>query len=159
MKLNLGSWRVFAVGAVMGLAAAAIQAYFKVQPEANGISFIGHPAYLLDWVTNKLGTAWPVLQYVPLTVVGVLLGSLVAASRNKELRAQAGPVRQKFAAVIFGFLVANLGLLLGSCDMRTGLLVAYGSVLAVIALASIAAGIFLAVIYSRFRARKEGVIQ
>jgi hypothetical protein len=164
MKLSLGSYRVFVVGAVMGLAAAAIQAFFKVQPpEAYGISMTGHPSDLFSWIVNHvLKTSWPIreefLIYPCLTIVGIFVGSSIAASRNKELRFQPGPVRKKFAAVIFGFLVANFGLLLGSCDMRCSLLIAYGSVLGVIGLASIAVGIILAIIYIRSRARK-GAIQ
>jgi len=160
MKLKLGSYRVFVVGAIMGLSAAAIQAYFQVQPpEAYGISFIGHPNDMFSWITNKLaGTNWPVhdafIVYPVLTVVGVLIGSFIAASRNKELKLQAGPVRKKFLAVIFGFLIANLGLLWGSCPIRTSLMVGYGSVIAVIALASIVVGVLLAIVYLRLRARK-----
>jgi hypothetical protein len=163
MAIKLSSYKVMGVGAIMGLAAAAVQAYLKVQPEANGISFIGHPADLLNWMTNKLGTKFPVpeefLVYPALTVVGVVIGSIVAASRNKELRLQPGPVRQKFAALIFGFLIANFGLLLGSCDIRAALLVSYGSVLGAIGLATIAAGILLAIFYSRLRARKGVIVQ
>ncbi len=164
MKLKLGSYRVFAVGIVIGLAAAVVQAFFKVQPpEAYGVSFIGHPNDLFTWLTNKtLHTAWPVheefLVYPALTVVGVLIGSFIAAGRNKELRWQPGPIRNKFAAVILGFLVVNLGLLLGSCPLRAALLVSYGSVLAVIAWAAIALGVFLAILYSRRRAQK-GVVR
>ena len=163
MAIKLSSYKAMAVGAVMGLAAAAVQAYFQVRPEANGISFIGHPADMLNWLTNKLGTNFPVteefIKYPVLTVVGVLIGSLAAASRNKELRIQPGPVRKKAAAVIFGFLIANFGLLLGSCDIRAALLVAYGSGLAAVGLAAIAAGILLAIVYSRLKAKKGAVVQ
>jgi hypothetical protein len=163
MKIKLTSYKVMAVGLVMGLAAAAVQAYLKVQPEANGISFIGHPADLLDWGLNKLGTNFPVkeafLVYPALTVVGVLAGSAVAARRNRELRVQTGPVRNKFAAVILGFIIANAGLLLGSCPIRVSLLVGYGSGLAAIGLAAIATGVVLAIVYSRIRARKGVVVQ
>jgi len=163
MKLKLGSYRVFIVGIIMGLSAAAIQAYFEVQPPvAYGIAFIGHPNNLLTWTTNEfLGTNFPVREAFillpPLTVIGVLIGSSIAAVRSKELRLRPGPVRSRFSAVIFGFLVINLGLLWGSCPIRTGLLVGYGSVLAVIALASIAIGVILATAYLRSRARR-GII-
>ena len=149
----------------MGLVAAGIQAFFQVQPpEAYGISFIGHPNDLFNWITNNLlKTTWPVRQpfviYPALTVIGVLLGSFIAAVRNKELRLHPGPVRKKFAAVIFGFLVVNLGLLLGACPIRAALLVGYGSGLAAIGLASIAAGVMLAIVYLRLTARKKAVIQ
>jgi len=163
MKIKLSSYKVMAVGLVMGLSAAAVQAYLKVRPEANGISFIGHPSDLLNWGLNKLGTSFPVreefLIYPALTVVGVLIGSLAAASRHKELRIQPGPVRKKFAAVILGFLIANFGLLLGSCPIRAALLVSYGSLLAGVGLAAIAGGILLAILYSRLKAKKGAVVQ
>lgn len=163
MAIKISSYKVMAVGAVMGLAAAAVQAYLKVRPEANGISFIGHPSDLLNWSLNKAGTSFPVreefLIYPALTVVGVLIGSVIAASRHKELRLQPGPVRKKFGAVILGFLIANFGLLLGSCPIRASLLVAYGSGLAAIGLAAIAGGILLAIVYSRLKAKKGVIVQ
>ncbi len=164
MKLKLGTNRIFVIGIIMGLGAAIIQAYFKVQPpEAYGISFIGHPNDLFAWLTNKFaGTNWPVrdvfVKYPALTVVGVLIGSIAAASRNKEFRIQPGPVRKGFLAVIFGFLIVNFGLLWGSCPIRTALLIGYGSGMAVLALLSIAAGVMLAVTYIRFKA-KRGIPQ
>lgn len=160
MKFKLGSYKVFVIGIIMGLGAALIQAYFKVQPpEAYGISFIGHPNDLFTWLSNKLvGTDWPIrdvfLVYPALTVVGVIIGSMAAASRNKELRLQPGPIRKKFLAVIFGFLIANFGLLWGSCPIRTALLIGYGSGIAVIAMLSIVAGVMLAIFYIRLRARR-----
>jgi len=163
MNIKLSSYKVMGVGLIMGLAAAAVQAYFKVSPEANGISFIGHPTDLLDWGLNKLGTHFPVKEdfivYPALTVVGVLIGSLAAASRHKELRIQPGPVRKTFAAIIFGFLIANFGLLLGSCPIRASLLVAYGSGLAAIGLTAIVIGILLAIAYSRIKAKKGAIVQ
>lgn len=160
LKLKLTTWKVFFIGVVMGVGAAVIQAWFYVwPPEAYGISFIGHPNDLFTWIVNRLsGTNWPVREafivYPALTVVGVMLGSVAAAYRNKELKFQAGPVRKKFLAVIFGFLVANLGLLWGSCPIRTALMVGYGSGMAVIALASIVAGVALAILLVKARARR-----
>ena len=61
--------------------------------------------------------------------------------------------------MIFGFLIANFGLLLGSCDIRAALLVAYGSGLAAVGLVAIAAGILLAIAYSRMKAKKGAVVQ
>src|ERR1035437_8527762 len=117
MKLKLGYNRMLVIGIVMGLLAAAAQAYFQVQPPvANGISFLGHPRELLDWIVNHVFWAnWPVAQEFiaipPLTVIGVIIGSFVAAARNKELKLRPGPVRKKVLAAIFGFLVGNFGLL------------------------------------------------
>lgn len=164
MKLKLGYNRMLVIGIVMGLLAAAAQAFFQVQPPvANGISFLGHPRELLNWIVNNLfGADWPIAKAFivlpPLTVIGVLIGSFVAASRNKELKLRPGPVRKKVLAAIFGFLVANFGLLWGACDMRTALLVSYGSILAVIALVSIIIGVALAGFYMQ-SAAKRGMSQ
>jgi hypothetical protein len=160
LKLKLGFNWALVTGLVMGLSAAAAQAFFKVQPPvADGISFLGHPTYLLKWLMNNmLGTDWYISKafvvFPALTVVGVIIGSFTAAYRNKELKLRPGPVKQRFLAVIYGFMVINFGLLWGSCPIRTALLVSYGSALAVIALASIVMGVILACVYLRLRAKK-----
>jgi hypothetical protein len=160
MKLKLGSYRVFVIGLIMGLSAAALQAYFQVQPPvAYGISFVGHPNDLLIWITNTFNfTDWPQREvfavYPILTVVGVFIGSFAAASRNNELALRPGPVRKRVSAVILGFLVINFGLLLGACPIRVGLWVGYGSVLGVIALVAIVIGVILATVYIRSQAMK-----
>jgi Sulphur transport len=160
MKLSFGYNRLLVIGIVMGFLAAVLQALFQLQPPvANGLSFIGHPRELLNWVVDKaFHVNWPVtrafLVYPPLTVIGVVGGAFIAAERNKEFRMRPGPVRKKMMAAIFGFLVANFGLLWGACDMRTALLVSYGSVLAVVALISIVTGVFLAAMYMQHSAKK-----
>ena len=160
MKLSLGNNRMLVIGIAMGALAAALQAVFQMQPPvANGISFIGHPRELLNWVVDRVFDAdWPVTQAFavvpPMTIIGVVIGSFVAANRNNEFRLREGPVRKKLLAAIFGFLVANFGLLWGACDMRTALLVSYGSVLAIVALASIGAGVWLAAMYMQHSAKK-----
>jgi hypothetical protein len=93
------------------------------------------------------------LIYPPLTIAGVFIGSAIAAARSKELSLRPGPVRNRFSAILIGFLVINFGLL-WDCDIRTSLLVGYGSVMGVIALISIALGVILATVYLRSRARR-----
>jgi hypothetical protein len=164
MKIKLGTYRLFVVGIVMGLLAAVVQAYtFDVQPpEGFGLAFVGHPNNLFNWIVNNIPwvnnwVSFPLhdafLIYPPLTIIGVFIGSSIAAARSKELKLRPGPVRNKFTAILLGFLVINFGLL-WDCDIRTALLVGYGSVLGIIALISIAAGVILATIYLRSRARK-----
>ena len=160
MRLKLGYNRMLVIGIVMGVLAAAVQAFFQVQPPvANGFSFLGHPRELLNWIVNKLFDAgWPIAKAFvvlpPLTVIGVFIGSFTAAARNRELKLRPGPVRKKVLAAIYGFLVANFGLLWGACDMRTALLVSYGSILAVIALVFIVIGVILAGYYMQFAAKR-----
>jgi hypothetical protein len=169
LKFNLGSNKALATGIVMGVLAAAAQAFFRVQPPvADGISFLGHPAYLLKWLLDNIigsksslsffGSGWAVARefvvYPCLTVLGVLIGSFVASNRNKEFRLRPGPVRKNFLAFSFGFLVVNFGLLWGACPIRTALLVSYGSVLGVIALASIVGGVLIACVYISWSSKR-----
>jgi hypothetical protein len=164
LKLKIGSNRALATGLIIGVSAAAIQAFFGVrEPVADGICFLGHPADLLNLTINKLfGTNWAIdrsfLIYPALTVIGVFGGSFIAAIRSGEFKLRPGPVRSRYLAYIYGFLVVNFGLLWGACPIRTALLVSYGSVLAVIALVSIIIGVILAIVYMRFRAKK-GIIK
>ena len=159
MKIKLRL--IFITGFIMGVSAAAVQAYFQVQPPvAYGICLLGHPTILTKWLMNNvLGTDLSVtaafVVFPSLLVIGVFIGSYVAGYRNKELEWRPGPVRNKYMAVMFGFLVVNFGLLWGACPIRTGLLVSYGSVMAVIALFSIAVGVILACLYIRSRVKKE----
>lgn len=161
MKLKRFCSPILVTGIIMGLSAAAAQAFFRVQPpEAYGICLIGHPRDMVNWLLdNFLHTDWPISEvsylFPVFTVFGVLVGSLIAAYKNKELNFRSGPVRSKFFAFMFGFLVVNFGLMWGSCPIRTGLLVSYGNVLAIIVLVAITVGVLLACIYIRFRIKKE----
>ncbi|MCK5604690.1 cytochrome C [Candidatus Pacearchaeota archaeon] len=152
---------VFFTGLAMGILAAAAQAFFRLEsPVAYGICLLGHPRDFTVWVANGIaGTDWPALEvfaiYPALTVIGVVVGSFIAANRNSELKLRPGPVRSRVYPFVFGFLVINLGLFWGSCPIRTGLLASYGNIMAVIVLVSIAFGVFLAVQYVRFRVRRD----
>jgi vacuolar-type H+-ATPase subunit I/STV1 len=159
MKMKFNFNHIFITGLVMGVLAAAAQAFFKViPPVANGICIIGHPRDLVASLSNNFfGTGWPAnesfLIYPALTVIGVVAGSSVSAILSKEIRLRPGPVRKRFAAFMFGFLVINFGLLWGACPIRTGLLISYGNIMALVALASIIVGVFLAILYVRYIVR------
>jgi len=150
---------VFVTGFIMGLIAAAIQSYIDIQPpEAYGICLVGQPRDFINLIiNNNFSQNWPVTEvfiiYPTLLVMGVVLGSFISAQRKRELNFRPGPVRSKLSAFTFGFLVINFALLWGSCPIRTGLLVSYGNIMAVIALGSIALGAILACIYVRIRVR------
>jgi uncharacterized membrane protein YiaA len=161
MRLKLGFNLVFITGLTMGISAAAAQAYFRVLPPvAYGICLFGHPRDLTSSIINNLfGTNWTIhgafIIFPSLLVIGVLIGSILSAYRNKEFEIRPGPIRKKFPAFMFGFLVVNFGLLWGACPIRTALLASYGYVMAVIVIASIIAGVLLAIMYIRIRVRKE----
>lgn len=159
MKIKF--WLILITGFIIGVSAAALQAYFQVKPPvAYGICLLGHPSIITKWLMNNiLGTDLPItavfVAFPSLLAVGVIIGSYLAAYRSKELKWRPGPVRNKYMSVLFGFLVVNFGLLWGACPIRTGLLVSYGNVMAIIAFFSIAVGIVLACLYVRSRTKKE----
>lgn len=161
MKFKPSRQLVFITGIIMGVLAAAAEAFFQVQPpEAYGICLIGHPRELTNWIADNLfGANWALseafLVFPTLLVVGVFVGSFMAAHRSKELKLRPGPVRNKYMAILFGFLVANLGLLWGACPIRTALLISYGNIMAVVAFVSIIVGVLLACIYIRWATKKE----
>jgi hypothetical protein len=144
----------------MGVSAAAIQAFLQVQPPvAYGINFIGHPRDLITWVINNifgtdLASSGAFLIYPALTVIGVFIGSFMAANRNNELKLRPGPVINRFKAAMYGFLLVNLGLL-WTCPIRTALLISYGSITALVVLICIIVGVILAVKYIRYRVKRE----
>jgi len=159
MKIRIN--KVFVTGLAIGLLAVVLQVFFRVvPPEANGICLIGHPRDVVSLIMNNLFSLdWPLNEsfiiYPTLTAMGVILGSFYAARNNQELAIQTGPVRQKFSAFMFGFLVINFGLFWGACPIRTSLLISYGNLIALAVLASIAVGVFLAVVYVKFRVRRQ----
>jgi hypothetical protein len=153
MKLKLNRYAVIATGLTLGIGAAVLQAFFGVHPpEAYGVCLIGHPSVLVKWLMNTLfSTHLPVgaefIVFPSLLVVGIVGGALVASGKSgelkRELKSPPPPTRSRYMAVLFGFLVANLGLVVGACPIRTALLVSYGSVLGAIMLAAIVIGVFL----------------
>jgi hypothetical protein len=146
----------FQAGLVLGFGSALVQAYFKViPPVAYGVCMVCHPKDLFNWVADHLlnlnwgysmaSTNWPLL-----TVVGVVLGALVAAWQHGELHLKAA--RQPVSYFINGFLMINFGLILGSCPIRIVLLSAYGNLLAMIGWVCIVIGVLLGTRYLRWSA-------
>jgi len=159
MRMKL--WSAGITGLVIGVSAAAGQAFFKIQPPvAYAVCMICHPAVMVKWGMNTFfGTDLTIsrafILFPSLLVVGIVIGAFAAADRSREVAWRPAPARKKYMAILFGFLVAVFGLLVGSCPIRIGLLVSYGSVTAVIILVSIVIGVGLAAAYLRLR--KESV--
>ena len=155
-------WFAGFTGVVIGIAAAASQAFFQVQPPvAYGYCMVCHPATMIAWISNTyLKTQFPlppefgVNKLFSLLAIGVVTGAVVAANRNGEIGWRRAPVRKKFMSVLFGFLIANLALITAGCPVRLGLLVSYGSVSGVILVAALILGIAAACVYLKYR--KEG---
>lgn len=147
-------------GLTMGVLAAVAQGYFEVQPPVGlGVCAITHPSNLVNWVVNNVfGTEFTIhgiFVAVPvLTPIGWIIGSFVAALRNKEFKFRRGPVRENLLAVIFGFLIVNLALLWGSCPIRTVVLASYGWIFAMIILATIVIGVIVSCEYIKWKVRR-----
>jgi hypothetical protein len=158
MKLKFHLNVVILTGLTIGLLAALGQAFLQIHPpDAYGVCMIGHPSVLVKWLLNNLWHAnLPItsafIVYPSLLSIGIVVGAIIASVKNKELIRQPSTIKSKYRAVLLGFLVANVGLIIGACPLRTGILVAYGSLLGVVALAGIIAGVFLGVLRLR-RAR------
>lgn len=147
-------------GLTMGVLAAVAQGYFEVQPPVGlGVCAITHPSNLVNWVVNNVfGTEFTIhgiFVAVPvLTPIGWIIGSFVAALRNKEFKFRRGPVRENLLAVIFGFLIINLALLWGSCPIRTVVLASYGWIFAMIIMATIVIGVIVSCEYIKWKVRR-----
>lgn len=146
-------------GITMGLLAAAAAGYFGVQLPSKGICAISHPAALLNWIFNHVfGTKYTVESVfiiVPvMTPIGWIIGSFIAAIRNKEFKLRPGPVRDGVLAFILGFLIINFGLLWGSCPLGTAVLAAYGQFFAILILAMIVLGVVTACLYVKWKVRR-----
>ncbi len=148
----------FLAGCILGVGAAAVQAYFQlVPPPAYGFCMVCHPKELVDWLANHLlNTQWSYAlasANVPvLTVAGVILGASLAAIRHGELHLR--PARRPAWHFVLGLLMSNFGLILGACPIRVVLLSAYGSILGILEWGMVSAGVGLAVLALRWHANR-----
>lgn len=154
IKLSRLADSVFFAGLVLGIGAALVQAYFRlVPPMAYGVCMVCHPKELVNWVADHLlNTHWGYslasVNAPILTVVGVLAGALIASVRHGEFHLR--PARQPALYFVFGFLMINFGLILGSCPIRIVLLSAYGSVMGLIGWGLVIAGVGVGVVALRW---------
>jgi hypothetical protein len=160
LRASMERWGRSAV--VYGIVAAAVAAaagqWFDVSPPAAyGLCSACHGRDLADWVLNHTegarlfvtaaGAKWPLL-----TVVGLVLGSNLAARRNGEYGSIniGGNVRQ-FG---LGALVMCAALFVGGCPTRILIRTGYGDVSGALALTGVAAGVALATLSMRWVARR-----
>lgn len=147
-------------GLMMGILAAAAQGFFDVQPPVGeGVCAVSHPSNLVNWLSNNIfGTEFTIhgiFVIVPvLTSIGFIIGSAIAAIKNKEFKIRRGPVRENLLAFMFGFLIINFGLLWGSCPIRTAVLSSYGMVFAMIILLVMVVGVIAACEYIKWKVRR-----
>ncbi|MCL2140248.1 MAG: YeeE/YedE family protein [Dehalococcoidia bacterium] len=159
-KITLSGNLALITGIVMGVSAAVLQGYFNLQPPvAEGICAISHPSELVSWVQDKLfGTGYvvnDVFRIVPvLTPIGFILGSFIAAKRNKEFKFRRGPVRDNLQAFALGFIVIVFAMLWGSCPIRTAILASYGETLAILLMGVLVLGVVTACLYIKWKVRR-----
>jgi hypothetical protein len=96
---------------------------------------------------TEAGASWPLL-----TVVGLVLGSSLAARRNGEFGSIniGGNVRQ-FA---FGAVVMGAALFVGGCPTRIIIRTGYGDFAGALALVGVATGVVMATLSMRWAARR-----
>jgi hypothetical protein len=139
------------------LAAAAGQWFGVSPPAAYGLCSACHGRDLADWVLNhtegtKLfvtaaGAKWPLL-----TVVGLVIGSNLAARRNGEFGSiNIGGNLRQFG---YGAIVMCAALFVGGCPTRILIRTGYGDVAGGVALTGVAAGVALATVSLRWLARR-----
>ena len=157
---RMGRWTRSAViyGLVVGVLAVVVGQWLGVSPPAAyGLCSACHGRDLADWLLNHVegknlfvtaaGAGWPLL-----TVVGLVIGSFVAARRNGEFGSIniGGNVRQ-FA---FGAIVMGSALFVGGCPTRIIIRSGFGDVAGMLALGGVATGIVAATLSMRWVARR-----
>lgn len=139
------------MGAVAGLLAVMVGAFFEVRPpEAYGICMACHARDLVNWSTNHLfstnlvvaeaSTVFPLL-----TMVGVLAGAFVGAVTSGEFRWQT--LDNPLKTFLYGVLVMNFALLAAGCSIRLALRAAGGEPLGLAGFATFIAGVVLATLW------------
>jgi hypothetical protein len=144
-------------GIVVAVVAAVAGQWVINPPAAYGLCSACHGRDLENWIINHVygkqlfvtaaGSHWPLF-----TVVGVVLGSALAARRNGELRSV--DIGGHIPQFLLGGVVMCAALFVGGCPTRIIIRTGYGDVAAVLTLGGIAAGIVVATLSMRWWARR-----
>ena len=149
-NLRINPWLA---GAIIGFLAASLQQLANMtKPPAYGFCMACHVRDMINSVINpiagtNLGIAGIVTSIPTLTIIGILLGSFVAALVFKEFKV----IKAKFnisyiKMFILGLLVMNFALILSACPIRSSLRVAHGDIIALVGLVCIGIGAILGTI-------------
>jgi len=149
-NLRINPWLA---GAIIGFLAASLQQLANMtKPPAYGFCMACHGRDMINSVINpiagtNLGIAGIVTSIPTLTIIGILLGSFVAALVFKEFKV----IKAKFnisyiKMFILGLLVMNFALILSACPIRSSLRVAHGDIIALVGLVCIGIGAILGTI-------------
>ncbi|MFX0070313.1 MAG: YeeE/YedE thiosulfate transporter family protein [Candidatus Hermodarchaeota archaeon] len=154
------------LGFVIGILAAFGQALLISAggPEAYGFCVACHTRDLMNRIVNSIAGSTIVglapisaLSILPvLTMVGVFIGGYAAAKSNKEFKIKKSPPLTYVIYLIGGILVLCFALLLGGCPYRAALRFAYGDLVALIGILSMAGGVFVGVQLLLYKMEKGG---
>lgn len=140
-------------GAIIGFLAASLQQLANMtKPPAYGFCMACHGRDLINSIINpiagtNLGIAGIVTSIPTLTVIGVLLGSFVAALIFKEFKVTKAKFNVSYLKMfILGLLVMNFALILSACPIRASLRVAHGDIIALVGLVCIGVGAIMGTI-------------
>lgn len=142
------------LGICIGFLAALSQALLISAggPEAYGFCVACHTRDLINACINDiagekiLGLASIGASSIILSMIGVMIGGFMAARLNKEFKIKKSPPLTYLWYFIGGILVLCFALLLGGCPYRSALRFAYGDLIALMGIFSIAGGVAVGVI-------------
>jgi hypothetical protein len=141
------------LGIVIGFFAALVQALIISAggPEAYGFCVACHTRDLVNAFFNaftgaNLGLATISIVTPVLTIIGVIIGGYIAATKNKEFRVKKAKPVIYLLYFLGGIASLNFALLLGACPYRAALRFAYGDLIALIGILSIAGGVAVGVL-------------
>lgn len=143
-------------GVTLGLLAVAVEAFFTVNPpSAYGVCIACHGRDLVNWLVNQttgmsLTVAEVSLAFPVLTVVGVLIGSTLAALQHREFHWSwpDNPLR----SFLWGFVVMSSALLAAGCSIRLILQITRGDSASLLAFIGMTAGIVMTTVIMKRRA-------
>lgn len=140
------------LGVLIGVLSALVQALIISAggPEAYGFCVACHTRDLTNAIVNafadgSLGLAGISATTPVLTIIGVIIGGYIAAKRKKEFKIKKGSILSYLLYFLGGIAVLNFALLVGACPYRLALRFAYGDLVALIGMLSIAGGVAVGV--------------
>jgi hypothetical protein len=143
------------LGIIIGILAVIVQGLTISAggPEAYGFCALCHTRDLVNGLINiGFGTtlglaAVSKAAILPvMSMVGVLIGGLIAAKMSGEFRIKVASMRDSITYFIGGVLLMQFGLLLGACPYRAALRLAYGDLIALVGIVGIIIGIWISLI-------------
>jgi len=154
-KIKIKNFRInpWLAGAIIGFLAASLQQLASMtKPSAYGFCMACHGRDMINSIINpiartNLGIAGIVTTIPTLTIIGVLLGSFVAALIFKEFKITKAKFNVTYIKMfILGLLVMNFALILSACPVRVSLRVAHGDIIAIVGLVCIGIGAIIGTI-------------